>query len=64
MSVPYEIKELDTGVGGKVPKASEKIPIIAQPWVSDRAKKVLDIVCITLKNSLADRHDLIDVSEI
>ena len=45
MSVPYEIKELDTGVGGKVPpKASEKIPIIAQPWVSDRAKKVLDIV--------------------
>jgi acyl-CoA dehydrogenase len=48
MSVPYEIKELDTGVGGRVPKASEKIPIIAQPWVSDRAKKVLDIVWTAL----------------
>jgi hypothetical protein len=45
MSVPYEIKTLDTGAtGAKIPKASEKIPIIAQPWVSDRAKKVLDIV--------------------
>ena len=45
MSVPYEIKTLDTGgAGSKIQKASEKIPIIAQPWVSDRAKKVLDIV--------------------
>ena len=42
MSVPYDIKTLD--VEGKPAKASEKIPIIARPWVSDRAKKTLDIV--------------------
>jgi acyl-CoA dehydrogenase len=59
MSVPYEIKELDTGVGGRVPKASEKIPIIAQPWVSDRAKKVLDIVWTALNplNGLSSYTD-------
>lgn len=41
MSVPYNIEELKGGTG---PKASERIPIIARPFVSDRAKKQLDIV--------------------
>ena len=40
MSVPYQIEEF--GTSG--PKASERIPIIARPFVSDRAKKQLDIV--------------------
>ena len=47
MSVPYRI-EASTGLptDTKSPqlKASEKIPIIARPFVSDRAKKTLDIV--------------------
>jgi acyl-CoA dehydrogenase len=50
MSVPYSIQKMDVG---KVQKASEKIPIIARPFVSDRAKEVLDIVrtLITLHNA-------------
>lgn len=28
------------------PPASERIPIIARPFVSDKAKKTLDIVCL------------------
>ena len=43
MSVPYEIKALELEGRPPVP-ASERIPIIARPWVSDRAKKVLDVV--------------------
>lgn len=41
MSVPYAIEPL-TDLRG--PKASERIPIIARPFVSERAKKTLDIV--------------------
>lgn len=46
MSVPYKIQASeDLLVGGKAGgKASEKIPVIARPFVSDRAKKTLDIV--------------------
>jgi acyl-CoA dehydrogenase len=47
MSVPYKIEAMENLlVGGKVQplKASEKIPIIARPFVSERAKKTLDIV--------------------
>ncbi|KAK4543048.1 hypothetical protein LTR36_005825 [Oleoguttula mirabilis] len=47
MSVPYRI-EASTGLPadgrGTQLRASEKIPIIARPFVSDRAKKTLDIV--------------------
>lgn len=50
MSVPYKIEaseELLVGAGSgneQQPRASAKIPIIARPFVSDRAKKYLDIV--------------------
>ena len=48
MSVPYKIEameELLLGSGKGAPlKASEKIPIIARPFVSERAMKTLDIV--------------------
>lgn len=48
MSVPYKIEAMEdllVGSGkGTPPKASEKIPIIARPFVSERAKKTLDIV--------------------
>ncbi|KAK4501471.1 hypothetical protein PRZ48_007280 [Zasmidium cellare] len=46
MSVPYKIQASeDLLVGGKAGgKASEKIPVIARPFVSDRAKKTLDII--------------------
>ena len=47
MSVPYKIEamqELLVGSSGQL-KASERIPIMARPFVSDRAKKTLDIVC-------------------
>lgn len=47
MSVPYKIEasqELLVGNSNAQPKASEKIPIIARQYVSDRAKKTLDIV--------------------
>jgi acyl-CoA dehydrogenase len=37
MSVPYKLRSTEK-------PASEKIPIIAQPFVSERAKKTLDIV--------------------
>ncbi|WPG97267.1 Hypothetical protein R9X50_00004000 [Acrodontium crateriforme] len=44
MSVPYRIESPSSNaVGDKIP-ASERIPIIARPFVSDRAKKTLDIV--------------------
>lgn len=46
MSVPYKIEaseKLLVGGGGQA-RASERIPIIARPFVSDRAKKTLDIV--------------------
>ncbi|KAJ9607348.1 hypothetical protein H2200_008421 [Cladophialophora chaetospira] len=39
MSVPYLINS----AGGHIP-ASERIPVIARPFVSDRAKKTLDLV--------------------
>ncbi|KAK3647565.1 hypothetical protein LTR56_008059 [Elasticomyces elasticus] len=50
MSVPYKIEaseELLIGVGNaetQQPRASAKIPIIARGFVSDRAKKTLDII--------------------
>lgn len=47
MSVPYKIEASEELlVGGKTqqPRASDKIPIIARPFVSERAKKTLDIV--------------------
>ena len=49
MSVPYKIEAMEELLVGSKEraKASERIPIIAQPFVSDRAKKTLDIVCNT-----------------
>ncbi|CAK3836966.1 Acyl- dehydrogenase family member 11 [Lecanosticta acicola] len=46
MSVPYKIQASeDLLVGDKnQPRASDKIPAIARPFVSDRAKKTLDLV--------------------
>lgn len=51
MSVPYNIQKQKEDVSEKLmvsadgqPRASEKIPMIARPFVSDRAKKTLDIV--------------------
>ncbi|KAK0834197.1 hypothetical protein LTR03_014529 [Friedmanniomyces endolithicus] len=48
MSVPYKIEvseELLLGSSsGEQPRASARIPIIARPFVSDRAKKTLDII--------------------
>ncbi|KAK5109431.1 hypothetical protein LTR62_006990 [Meristemomyces frigidus] len=49
MSVPYKIEAseqllLGGTQGEQQPRASDKIPIIARPFVSDRAKKTLDIV--------------------
>ena len=49
MSVPYKIEASEEmllgGTQGELqPRASDKIPIIARPFVSDRAKKTLDIV--------------------
>jgi len=38
-------EKLMVNATGQVP-ASEKIPQIARPFVSDRAKKTLDIVCL------------------
>lgn len=50
MSVPYKIEAsqelLLGGNGNSQPRASDRIPIIARPFVSDRAKKTLDIVCL------------------
>lgn len=46
MSVPYKItpsEDLLQVSRGQL-RASDKIPIIARPFVSDRAKKTLDIV--------------------
>lgn len=40
MSVPYLINSAND----KYVPASERIPVIARPWVSDRAKKTLDLV--------------------
>jgi acyl-CoA dehydrogenase len=41
MSVPYDM--LSNSQNGHIP-ASERIPVIARPFVSERAKKTLDIV--------------------
>lgn len=41
MSVPYDL--LSNSHHGHIP-ASERIPVIARPFVSERAKKTLDIV--------------------
>lgn len=41
MSVPYEL--LNNSQKGHIP-ASERIPVIARPFVSERASKTLDIV--------------------
>jgi len=41
MSVPYDL--LSNSQNGHIP-ASERIPVIARPFVSERAKKTLDIV--------------------
>lgn len=53
MSVPYRIESASSSnaAGDKVP-ASERIPIIARPFVSDRAKKTLDIVSWSMKAPL------------
>lgn len=43
--------------GGIAPRASQNIPIIADPWVSDRARKTLDQVihgCLFLSNMAID----------
>lgn len=48
MSVPYKIEasqELLVGSSGQG-KASDRIPVIARPFVSERALKTLDIVCL------------------
>ncbi|KXT14456.1 hypothetical protein AC579_4808 [Pseudocercospora musae] len=48
MSVPYKIEaseELLTSIGGSgTLRASERIPMLARPFVSERAKKTLDLV--------------------
>lgn len=46
MSVPYKIQasqELLVGNGGQG-RASDRIPVIARPFVSERALKTLDVV--------------------
>lgn len=52
MSVPYKIEaseELLTSIGGSgTARASDRIPFIARPFVSDRAKKCLDLVGLLL----------------
>lgn len=52
MSVPYNIRQqkeeaserLMISASGNL-AASARIPMIARPFVSDRAKKMLDVVC-------------------
>ena len=55
MSVPYDIRMQKEEISEKLmisadgkpsdqPRASDKIPIIARPFVSDRAKKFLNTV--------------------
>ena len=46
MSVPYKIQAMEELLEAKKeqPKASDRIPMIARPFVSDRAKECLDIV--------------------
>ena len=48
MSVPYKIEAMEELLVGKNTPAvaSSKIPIIAQPFVSERARKLLDVVCL------------------
>jgi acyl-CoA dehydrogenase len=41
MSVPYNL--LQNAPSGHIP-ASQRVPIIARPWLSERAAKTLDIV--------------------
>ncbi|OSS45289.1 hypothetical protein B5807_10166 [Epicoccum nigrum] len=41
MSVPYNL--LQNAPSGHIP-ASQRVPIIAKPWLSERAAKTLDIV--------------------
>lgn len=51
MSVPYKIEAseelLVNGGGGGNGRASDRIPYMARPFVSDRAKKTLDLVCLS-----------------
>lgn len=59
MSVPYKIEAMEELITGGTDdrnkaKASDKIPIIARPFVSDKAKKTLDLVWSTTL-TLADR---------
>lgn len=47
MSVPYKIEaseELLVAGGGGGSRASDRIPFMARPFVSERAKKTLDLV--------------------
>ena len=46
MSVPYKIEAMGELLVGhrEQPKASDRIPIIATPFVSERAMKTLDLV--------------------
>lgn len=43
MSVPYNL--LQNAASGHIP-ASQRVPIIARPFLSERAAKTLDIVCL------------------
>ena len=42
MSVPYSINKV--AGADKQPTASQKVPLIARPYVSEKALKMLDIV--------------------
>lgn len=59
MSSPQQKSEfsekLMVNATGEIP-ASEKIPMIARPWVSDRAKKTLDIVSPTIARETAQNE--------
>jgi acyl-CoA dehydrogenase len=52
MSVPY----LMNSDKGHVP-ASQRIPVIARPFVSDRAKKTLDLVSLWTQCPMASVAD-------
>lgn len=56
MSVPYKISEKKSDASQKLlvsstpqPRASDRIPMIARPFVSDRAKQMLDVVSTVLR---------------
>lgn len=63
MSVPYDraYELLSNSQNGHV-SASERIPVIARPFVSERAKKTLDLVsfaAIPLLSALGDSSSLL-----